>query len=75
MVQKKSIAVVAAAVAALSFGAHAQASPEAVRKSEAVRNRAIHECNVNAGKYTSLKPVAWNAAVYRACMFDHGQLS
>jgi hypothetical protein len=69
MVQKKSIAVVAAAVAALSFGAHAQASPEAVR------NSAIHECNVKAAKYTSLKPVAWNAAVYRACMFDHGQLS
>lgn len=41
---------------------------------DAARGAAIHECNVDADKYSDAAWESTKSAVYRTCMAEHGQI-
>ena len=83
MTNKARLALIAT-VAALSVvspalaqaGVHAQAmeSQHAHRATlDAARAAAIHDCNIEADKYSPITQLSNQFAVYGTCMAEHGQ--
>jgi hypothetical protein len=61
----------------LGLAVAAAASPSLAQRAEqrmdGNRERAIHDCSVEAGKYTQSTAATPQLNTYRSCMMQHGQ--